>query len=348
MKAKVLVVVLCLCMAVWSFAACGGGGGSDEGSAAAGDEETYELVMGSVYTEDSLEHQQMLFIKDKVEEYTDGRCVVTIYPNEQLGDEESIAEQVVAGSCDVGSSEGSVWALVTNFPQFAVLGLPFQYSSVEAAEDVVKNVVHTDFNDLIADTDVYCLGTIYSGFRHMFTVNKPIHTLEDLKGLKMRVPAATIYVQMFEDMGANPTTTAFSEAYQALQQGVVEGCEIDLANLLAVNWQEVVHYMSYTYHLAALNVICINRDKWESYPEDIQEAIQKAVNESEDYCFELRADSDAEALKGVEAAGIEIYEVPAEERARMKEACQPIYDEFEGYGLTDLLKKIEDINAKYM
>ena len=137
------------------------------------------------------------------------------------------------------------------------------------------------------------LGNVYSGFRHMMSVKKPIKTLEDLKGFKMRVPNATIYVQMFECMGANPTTTAFSETYQALQQGVVEGSECDLANIVQQNWHEVNRYLSYTYHLAAMNVICINRDKWNSYPAEIQEAIQEAVIESEDYCFELRATADA-------------------------------------------------------
>ncbi len=348
MMKKILVVFLCLCMTVITFAACGerGGGGGDEGSAAGG-EASYELVIGHVYTEDSLEHQQMLFLKDAIEEKTDGAVKVTIYANEQLGDEQTIAESVVAGSCDVGFSEGSVWATVVNKPEVAVFGLPFQLSGPDAAKEVTKELIKPEMNKLLEGTDIYCLGNVYSGFRHMLSVNKPIKTLEDLKGLKFRVPNATIYVQMFEDMGANPTTTAFSETYQALQQGVVEACECDLANIVQQNWHEVNHYMAKTYHLCANNVICINRAKWESFPEDIQDAILEAVEESEDYCFEIRATADDEYIGAIEDAGVEIYEVPAEELARMKEACQPIYDEFEGYGLTDLLKKIDDISAKY-
>ena len=112
---------------------------------------------------------------------------------------------------------------------------------------------------------LYVLGNVYSGFRHMLSVKSPIKTLDDLKGMKIRVPNATIYVDMFKDMGANPTTTAFSETYQALQQGVVDGCECDLANIVQQNWMEVNNYMSYTYHLAAMNVICINQEKWNSF-----------------------------------------------------------------------------------
>ena len=174
----------------------------------------------------------------------------------------------------------------------------------------------------------------------MLSVKSPIKTLDDLKGMKIRVPNATVYVDMFKDMGANPTTTAFSETYQALQQGVVDGCECDLANIVQQNWMEVNNYMAYTYHLAAMNVICMNQEKWNSFPEDIQKAIQEAVIESEAYCFELRATSDQDNIAAIEKAGVEIYEMPQTEIARMKDACQPIYDEFIGYGLGDLLDSI--------
>lgn len=346
MKKRMLVVFLCLCMTMIAFTACGERGGSDEGSAAGG-EASYELVIGHVYTEDSLEHQQMLFLKDAIEEKTDGAVSVTIYANEQLGDEQTIAESVVAGSCDIGFSEGSVWATVVNKPEAAVFGLPFQLASPEAAQEVTKDLIRPELNAILEDTGIYCLGNVYSGFRHMLSVKKPIKTVEDLAGMKFRVPNATIYVQMFEDMGANPTTTAFSETYQALQQGVVEACECDLANIVQQNWHEVNNYMAKTYHLCANNVICINQEKWDSFPEDIQDAIIEAVEESEDYCFEIRATADDEYIGSIEEANVEIYEVPAEELARMKEACQPIYDEFEGYGLTDLINKIEEVNAKY-
>lgn len=342
---KTIAILLALVM-VFALCACGERGGNDpapQQSQSGNDPapaETYKLTIGHVYTEDSLEHAQMLKIKELVEAKTNGACEVTIYANEQLGDEQNIAEQCVTGACDVGFSEGSVWATVTNKPEFAVFGLPFQYSGIAAAEKVTAELIKPELNKIAEGTGLFVLGNVYSGFRHMLSVDKPIKTLDDLKGLKMRVPNATIYVQMFECMGANPTTTAFSETYQALQQGVVEGCECDLANICQQNWQEVNNYMSYTYHLAAMNVICINQAKWDSYPADIQQAIQEAVTESEAYCFQLRADADKDYIGKIEAANVEIYDTPAEVLADMKAACQPIYDEFIGYGLGDLLDAI--------
>lgn len=338
---KFVALILCMLM-MFSLCACGArDAGTEDADAAEGQ---YTLLIGHVYSEDSLEHAQMLKIKELVEEKTDGACTVTVMANEQLGDEQNIAEQCVTGACDVGFSEGSVWATVTDKPEFAVFGLPFQYSGIEAAQQVTANLIKPELNKIADGTGLYVLGNVYSGFRHMLSVDKPIKTLEDLSGMKMRVPNATIYVQMFECMGANPTTTAFSETYQALQQGVVEGCECDLANIVQQNWQEVNNYMTYTYHLAAMNVICINQEKWESFPEEIQTAIQEAVTESEEYCFELRASADEEYIAKIEEA-CEVYEAPAEVLAAMKEACQPIYDEFIGYGLGDLLDAIAAYSA---
>lgn len=339
-KLKKIVAILLTLAMVFAFAACSRGGDGDKDKDDGSADAAYELRIGHVYSEDSLEHAQMLKIKELVEAKTDGACKVTIYPNEILGDEQSVAEQCVTGACDMGFSEGSVWATVTDKPEFAVFGLPFQYSGIEAAEGVTKDLIKPELNKIADGTGLYVLGNVYSGFRHMLSVKNPIHSLADLNGMKIRVPNATIYVQMFQCMNANPTTTAFSETYQALKQGVVEGCECDLANIVQQNWMEVNNYMSYTYHLAAMNIICINQEKWNSYPADIQKAIQEAVTESEAYCFEIRATADADYLAKIEEAGVEIYTMPAEEIAAMKEACQPIYDEFEGYGLGDLLAKI--------
>ena len=345
---KLLALVLCLVM-VFSLCACGARGEqaapapaapADGDEAAAAPAEKYELVIGHVYTEDSLEHAQMLKIEEVAEAKAGGALDVIIFANEQLGSEQDIAEQVVAGACDVGFSEGSVWATVINDNKISVFGLPFQYSGPDAAKKVTEELIRPELNALLEGTAIYCLGNVYSGFRHVLTVDKPVLGLADLAGLKFRVPNATVYVEMFKCMGANPTTTAFSETYQALQQGVVEGAECDLANIVQQNWHEVNNYMSYTYHLAAMNVIMINAEKWASYPADIQAAIQEAVIESEEYCFELRATADAEYIGAIEAAGVEITELAPEVLAEMKAACQPIYDEFVGYGMTELLDKV--------
>lgn len=343
-KFLALLLSLAMVFSLMSLAACGsdrGNSGDDGGDAKA----EYTLTIGHVYTEDSIEHQMMVKIKELIEEKTDGACAVTIYANEQLGDEQNIAEQCVTGACDMGFSEGSVWATVTNKPEFAVFGLPFQYADMDAAKEVTANLIRPELNKIADGTGLYVLGNCFSGFRHMLSVKAPILSLDDLHGMKIRVPNATVYVDMFKCMGANPTTTAFSETYQALSQGVVEGCECDLANIVQQNWMEVNNYMSYTYHLAAMNIICMNAEKWASFPAEIQEAIQEAVVEAEAYNFQLRETADAEYIGKIEAANVEITELDASVLDEMKTACQPIYDEFVGYGLSDLLDSIAAYSA---
>lgn len=141
-----LAMVLSLC----SLTACGKRGGegdtNKDGQTA---DAKYTLTIGHVYTEDSIEHKQMAKIKELVEENTNGACQVKIFANEQLGDEQNIAEQCVTGACDMGFSEGSVWATVTNKPEFAVFGLPFQYSNIDAAIVSVFVYKSMSFKDLI-------------------------------------------------------------------------------------------------------------------------------------------------------------------------------------------------------
>ena len=154
-----LAMVLSLC----SLTACGKRGGegdtNKDGQTA---DAKYTLTIGHVYTEDSIEHKQMAKIKELVEEKTNGACQVKIFANEQLGDEQNIAEQCVTGACDMGFSEGSVWATVTNKPEFAVFGLPFQYSNIDAAKEVTANLIRPELNKIADGTGLYVLGNVYS------------------------------------------------------------------------------------------------------------------------------------------------------------------------------------------
>lgn len=345
---KLLAILLCLSMVMCCFVGCAEEAPADDQGDVNTPAETYELVIGHVYTNESLENQQMEKLKELIEEKTDGAVAVSIYPAEQLGPEKDECEQVVMGTLDVTFSEGSMWATVTNKPELGVLGLPFMYKCVPAMNEVITNVVRGDYAALAEGTGVTPIFTVGSGMRHVLSVDKPIKSLEDFAGMKIRVPAVTLYVQIFECLGANPTTTAFSECYQALQQGVVTGAEIDIPNMVQQNWQEVVNYLTYTYHLAALNIGFINTEKWESFPADIQDAIIEACIEAEEFSFEIRANADAEYLDTVTAAGVELIELDAAEAQKLRDACQPIYDEFAQYpGCQELMDIVAEINAKY-
>ena len=345
---KLLAILLCLSMVMCCFVGCAEEAPADDQGDANAPAETYEIVIGHPYAETSLENQQMIKLQELVAEKTNGAVEVTVYPAEQLGSEKDMCEQVVMGTLDVCFSEGSMWATVTNTPALGVLGLPFQYKAVPAMNEVITDVVRGDYAKLAEGTGIVPIFTVGSGMRHVLSVGEPIKSLEDFAGVKIRVPAVTLYVQIFECLGANPTTTAFSECYQALQQGVVEGAEIDIPNMVQQNWQEVVDYMTYTYHLAALNIGFINEAKWESIPAEIQDQIIEACIEAEEYSFEIRANADAEYLETVTAAGVEIIELDDATAQQLREACQPIYDEFAQYpGCQELMDVVAEINAKY-
>jgi tripartite ATP-independent transporter DctP family solute receptor len=347
---KFLVILLCFSL-VFAMAACGGSDSTEgnetsgEGDAAAA--ETYKFTIGHVYSTDSLEAAMTNYLAEQIEERTEGRVKVEVFANEILGSERETCEQVVMGTCDLTFSEGSMWSTVTGVTELGVYGLPFMYSSVESANYAVKNLITPGLAKICEDNDlsIMPLYTVQSGFRHLFTVEKPVKSLSDISGLKVRVPEVDLYVQIWKSLGSNPTTTAFSECYQALQQGVVNACEIDFANCVQQNWHEVVKYCTKTGHLAALNVAMINKDKWESFPEDIQQIIKECAADAEDFNHGKRAEADAEYISDIEAAGVEIIELDANALAEMKAACQSIYDEFIALGVEDLINEVAEKDA---
>jgi C4-dicarboxylate-binding protein DctP len=350
---RAAVIALCIVF-VFSVTACGGGGSSEdagdsEGAVNSGSEdgESYELVIGHVYSTDSLESKMTEYLKEQIESRTDGRVQVTIYPNEMLGSERETCEQVVLGTCDITFSEGSMWSTVTGVTELGVYGLPFMYTNTDSANYAVKELIRPGLGKICEDNElpIVPLYTVQSGFRHLFTVKKPVYTMADLAGMKVRVPEVDLYVSIWRYLGANPTTTAFSEVYQALSSGVVEACEIDFANAIQQNWQEIVRHCSLTGHLAALNVAMINKDKLASFPEDIQQILWECTSDAEDYNHQNRADADAEYLATLVDANVEIIELEPSVLAEMRAACQPIYDEFIALGVEDLIDVVAKADA---
>ena len=155
-----------------------------------------------------------------------------------------------------------------------------------------------------------------------------------------------MYVETWKNLGANATTTAWSEAYTSISSGVVDGCEADPSTLVDANQQEVTKYFSKTNHMGTIHIISINQAKWDSIPADLQEIILTECAKISASQVESRKVADAEALDKMIAGGVEINEISAEERALMIEAEQPLYDQYATqYGLGDLIKTLQEKGA---
>ena len=188
------------------------------------------------------------------------------------------------------------------------------------------------------------LMTYSNGLRHPLIKSKPITRLEDIQGLKIRTPETKLYVDIWNCLGANTVTSAWSEAYTILQQGVADAVEADDVGLVSMNLQEVGRYMSKLGYLPQAYMVLINEAKWESIPEDLQKIITECALENQKQQIADRDAMGREAEKTIAAAGVKINEIAPEERERMRAACQTIYDEYsKTYGLGELIAKMEAV-----
>lgn len=283
--------------------------------------------------------------KALVEEKSGGRVAVNIYPSSQLGSAREMMEQVTMGTLDMTCCDTADWAAALNVPELAVFNMPFLTKDLATQAELIRTIVPEEVPKMLDGTGVRLLMTYSNGIRQPLLKNKPITCLEDIKGLKMRTAETPLYVNLWNALGASTVTSAWSEAYTLLQQGVADAVEADVTGLVNQNLQEQGKYFSKIGHLGAIYCVFINEDKWNSIPEDLQTIITECAMESEENQLSSRQASDDAAEKVMAEAGVEINEVSLEERNRMKDACQSIYDEYENdYNLGDLIDRMLALN----
>lgn len=283
--------------------------------------------------------------KALVEERSGGRIQVNIYPSSQLGSAREMMEQVTMGTLDMTCCDTADWAAALSIPELAVFNMPFLTKDLDTQAELINTIVSEEVPKMLEGSGVRLLMTYSNGIRNPLLKTKPITCLEDVQGIKMRTAETPLYVQLWNCLGASTVTSAWSEAYTLLQQGVADAVEADATGLVNQNLQEQGKYFSKIGHLGAIYCVFMSEETWNEIPKDLQEIIQECALESQNTQLTERQASDDAAEKKMEEAGVQINEVPAEERDRMKDACQPIYDEYaEKYDLGELIDRMLALN----
>lgn len=282
--------------------------------------------------------------KTLVEEKTKGKVKINIYPSSQLGSAREMMEQNTIGTLDMTFAATSDWAIGLDIPQLSVFELPFLYSDGDAQKKVIEEVLPEELDNMLEASKVKALFTFSNGLRNALLKDKPINTLEDIEGLKMRTPESILSVTTWKNMGAVNIVTPWSEVYTVLQQGVSDAVEADGVGLVNMNLQEVGKYYSKTAHQGNIYVTCINKDKWNSIPEDIRLLIEASSLEIMQKQLAGRQAEDEEAEKKLIDSGVIINDVSVEERTKMREAQKNIYDEYsKKYQLGELIDRLLNI-----
>jgi C4-dicarboxylate-binding protein DctP len=278
---------------------------------------------------------------DLVAEKSGGRVKTTINYAGELGTQREQVEMVHDGSLEVVTTLASGTARYV--PQLGLFEFPYIYKN-EAHLVRVLDALEGEVSKLLASNNFIAVGGQNMGFRHMLNKKRPIYRVADLKGLKMRGPNP-VYVGMFNALGASGMTTDWSEIYNALQTGVIDGMEASPDMILSMKFHEQAKYLSKTYHIAACVYYMIRKNWYENLPKDLQDIVMKSAKEAA--AFQNKLDNEVQdiSLKKMVAEGLLVNEVKdIKEFQNVLESFKANYIKEKGPAWKDLYDKI--INVK--
>lgn len=245
-----------------------------------------------------------------VGEKSEGRITIQVGGAAVFGDDVESLTQMRLGTLELSAnSQGPTSTIV---PEFGVLGLPFLFSELETAWEVLDGEVGELLDQAAQEHGLKVLAFWDNGIRHVSNNVRPIHSPADLEGIRLRTPPDPVTIDIFEALGANPAPLAFSELYIALQQGVMDGQENPLMNIWSSNLHEVQRYISLTAHKYESTPLLISKIVWDGLSEEDREILLEAAREAQAYNRELVAASDDELRGQLEEFGIAFNEVDHE------------------------------------
>ncbi|PMR81699.1 C4-dicarboxylate ABC transporter substrate-binding protein [Halomonas urumqiensis] len=262
--------------------------------------------------------------KKMVEERSDGEINVQIYPAGQLGDARAIVEGVQLGMIEMGDVEnGPMGGFV---PEAMLWDLPFIFRDIDHAHNVLDGEIGSMVQEKYLDAGIRHLAYNDGGFRYFTNDERPIRSMEDLEGLKIRVMESEVMVDTLNAFGASAVPMSFGELYTALQQGVVDGQENPMNLINSQRFYEVQDYLSLSGHFYYPRQYIAGEAWWSTLDAEHQEIISKAALEASAIQREALADYQVEMRKALEGHGMEINEV--EKDAFIEAALEKIYPSY--------------------
>ena len=298
----------------------------------------FNFTFAHVLIESTPNARAAVKFKEEVEKNSDGRIEINIRPAAQLGGDVEIIEQTQMNLVQIAIPPTGNLA---NFDQKMFLfDLPYLMPNEEAMKRVLDGEVGREVLDGLEKSNLKGINYWGAGFRNMTNNIRPITKPDDLKNIKMRVLQAPTVMATYRTYGANPTAMAFTEVYNGLQQGVIEGQENPYANIDSMKFYEVQKYMTLTHHTYHTYAAVMNKAAWESLPDDLQTVMQEAFDVSRDYARELTLEDEKEIYERIKDQ-IEIIELTDEGREAFIEKSQPLYKQFEKQLTPELIAKAQ-------
>lgn len=277
--------------------------------------------------------------KELAEKYTSGAVKVEVYANSTLYKDKEEMEALQLGAVQLLAPSLAKFGPL-GVREFEVFDLPYIFDGYEALNKVTQGPVGAQLLAKLEPKGIKGLAFWDNGFKS-FSANTPIKKPEDLRGKKMRIQSSKVLEEQMREVKSLPQVMAFSEVYQALQTGVVDGTENPHSNLFTQKMHEVQKHMTLTDHGYLGYAVITNKKFWDGLPAEVRTQLDKAMVESTAYANQIAKEENDKALAGVRASGkTEIYTPTAEEKAAFKKALVPVHKKMESRIGAELIQSI--------
>lgn len=290
-------------------------------SAQAQEVQSRMIRFGYGLSEASNQGRAVRFFADEVGRLSDGKLKVRAFGDATLGPDVQMQNALVGGAQEM--MVGSTATLVGTVKEFALWDAPFLFNNEKEADAVLDGPVGQKLLDSLQAQGL--VGLVYweNGFRNLTNSRHAVATADDLKGIKLRVMQNPIYLQMFNDAGANAIPLPFSELFTAMETGTVDGQENPYTTILSSKFYEVQKYLTVSNHVYSPWILLVSKKWWDALSPDEQKIISQAAIASRDFERKDTREGSQKALAELKANGMTINELPEAEVAKLREIAGP-------------------------
>lgn len=305
-----------------------------------------ELVFryGEINGDDNIITQTGYKFAEYVDELSDGRIRIDVYPEHALGDERSSLRDLRRGGRNIDMYRGNTNSLAGyGFKKLNLFGLPYVFENREGLWKVLDSEVGQNLLSEGTEVGANMMGLFYTdeGPRNLFTT-KQINGLEDLKGLRIRVPESVLMMDTISALEGRPVPMPYTEVYAALENGMIDGAENALPGYVSSRFYEIAPYYLLSSHVYSPGIVLMAEEKWNKLSQEDKSILLEAGRLASEWNKNAIMEEEARLLNELQEKGVTVYELPPEDLERAKSMEEIVRVGFTP-GLGDLLKRIMDI-----
>jgi len=281
-------------------------------------------------------------IGKKLEAATNGRLSVQMFGSMQLGGEKEAIEQAQVGA--IQFARVSVGALGPVVDDLNVLNLPYVFRDTAHMRKVIDGPIGQELLDKVTNSGKGLVGLCWmdAGARNFYNTKKPVKTLADLKGMKVRVMGNPMFVEMANAMGGNGVAMGYDQVFSALQTGVVDGAENNPPSFVFDNHYQVAKYLTIDEHLIVPEMLVFSKKTWDALSKDDQALLTKFSREAQMEERKLWDEYEKQAMDKAKSAGINIVTVSDSDKKAFQDAVKPVWDKY-GPKYAEMVKRIQAV-----